>query len=313
MAAMCGGPRRGATVAPPPRRSYTQGQVRQEAWLVRISDIWEQTREVLADRARALRPIGALAIFLPLAIQGAIKAYGGASPGAAALAAVVALASLPLLLWAVFTTVGMASDRTVNPRAADVAARRRVPAGLLAVLVAVAVALLAAVPILAAMAAGGYDFRAAAGGAGSTGPAELSIGARLFVSLYGLFLFGFALWAGARLFVLNPVIALEHRGIGAFARSVTLTRGLTAKLMGVNLLFLLVWGVAAFAARAVIFVIFRLLLGPGNIATATWLGGLADAAVTTAMVVIAAVFAARLHAAVAEPVSPSRIPTGPWG
>ena len=282
-----------------------------ETELVTIDDVWDSTTAMLARRRRPFTSVALLAFLLPFAIQGALKAYGGASAGAAALAAAVSILAAPLVIWGVLTVVALASDAATTRAQAGALARRRIPAALLVALVAVAVALLAILPIFAVLAASGYDFQAAARSEVATPPRP---GALLFLFLYGLVLVGLALWAGARLFLINAVVVLERRGIGAFGRSFALTRGLAWKLVGVNLLFAVVWGVAALAARSVVFSALRLLLGADRVATAAWFGSLADAGVTAAFIVVVGAFAARLYVAMSAPmVELRKAATGPWG
>lgn len=286
--------------------------------MVRIGDVWDQTTDVLAGRARLLAPVAGLAFFLPFAAQGAVQAYGGTSPGAAALGALVSLLAAVLAVWGLLTVIAMASDPAMTRAEAGALARRRTPAALLVALVAGAVALLATVPIVAALAASGFNFQAAAGQAGSAGAPSLSPGTALFCFAYAVLLLIAAIWASARLFLVNPVVVLERRSLGAFRRSFVLTRGLTWKLIGVTLLFSIVWAVVAFAARAVVFIVFRLLLGAGNLATAVWFGSLADAAVLSAFIVVVGVFGTRLYvaragASAATPATAPASATGPWG
>ena len=264
---------------------------------VKIGNVWDSTTDVLAGRAALLMPVAALAFFLPAAVQAAIDAYGGKSPGVAALGAAVAIAVIVATLWGQMTVIGVASDPHVTRAAAAQAARRRLGRALLAGLVILAIFVVALLPIVAALAVGGFDFRAAFAQNGSSGAPPVSSGTALFVTLYGLAALIGGLWLGARLFLWTPVVLHEGRGIGAIGRSVALTRGLTLKLIAAALLLLIVYAVAALAANWIVFIVFRLVLGPAQIATATWLGGLASAAVGAAFSVVVAVFTARLYVA----------------
>ena len=268
---------------------------------IRIGNIWDSTTDVLSGRAGMLMPVAAVAFLLPAALQAAIQAYGGTSPAAAGLGAVVSIVALVATLWGQLTVIGIASDPDVTREQAAGAARRRLGAALLVTLVVAAIFILAVLPIVGALLATGYDFRAAAAGAGSTGATPMAPAAALFCALYGLVLMVAGLWIGARLFVLSPVILHERRGIGAIARSVALTRGLTLKLIGVALLLVVVYAVAALAAKFIVFLVFRLLLGVAHLATATWLGDVAAAAVSAVFSTAVAVFAARLYAALTQP------------
>lgn len=268
---------------------------------VRIGTVWDDTTAVLADRAGLLAPVAALAFFLPALVRGAIKAYAGVSTGAAALGLAAALLALVLLVWGQLTVVAVASDPATTRGEASRQAQRRVPAALLVTLIVIAVAIVAMLPVIGVLAASGFDFQAFAARAGSTTPPPIPAGASLFIGLYALALLAASLWLAARLFLLNPVILHERRGIGAIGRSMRLTRGLTWKLIGVALLLGLVWLVATWAARAVVFIVLRLLLGPENIATATFGGFIAAAATGAAFNTVVSVFAARLYAAVSVP------------
>ena len=267
---------------------------------ISIGNVWDSTTDVLAGRGAMLATVAGFAFFLPGAVQAAVTSYGGTSPGIAAVGAIVAIAALIVLIWGQLTVIGIAADPAATRSAAGATARRRLGSALLVSLVLVGLVLAAVLPIVVVLAATGFDFKTAAAGTGGAAP---SPGAGLFCFLYTLVLLGAGLWLSARLFVLNPVIRHERRGIGAIARSMALTRGLTLKLIATNLLLTVVWAVAAYAAQAVVFLIARLLLGPAQIATATFLGALASGAVTAAFVTVLAAFTARLYAALV-PVSP---------
>lgn len=264
----------------------------------RIGDAWDATTDVLAGRAGLLAPIAALGFFLPSAVQTAIRAYGGPTPGIAALGASVALLALGLVLWAQLAVIAVASDPATTRAQASRLGLQRLPRALLVAAVLVALFVLAVLPIAGVLLASGFDFQAAAAQSGSAAPLPVAPGALLFSLFYGLALAVAGLWLGARLFLVNAVVLNEARGLGALRRSFRLTGGLTIKLIGAALLFLLVYLVAALAAQAVVGVVFRLILGPGQIATATFLAGLAGAAVGAVFNTIVAVFAARLYVAV---------------
>lgn len=271
---------------------------------VKIGDVWDQTTDVLAGRAGLLTPVAALAFFLPAVVQSAVGAYAAQTIGGAAVGVVVGLIGLVAALWGSLTVIGIASHPDTTRQAAGQAAARRLGPALLVSLVLGAAAILAVLPIGIAMAAAGFDFRAAARGPGGGASGPIAPGAALFVLLYSLVLLVAGLWIGARLAVLSPVILRERRGIGAIGRSFVLTRGLTLKLIGVIVLLAIVWSVAALAAQYVVFVPLRLILGPANQATATWLGGIASAAVSAVFSTMAAVFTARLYAAIASARAP---------
>src|SRR3546814_9103815 len=79
----------------------------------------------------------------------------------------------------------------------------------------------------------------------------LPAGLKLFVGLYSLALVIVVLWGMARLLPLNSVVVAERRGVGAIRRAFGLTRGLALRIVGVVILFFVVWGVSAMAATTV--------------------------------------------------------------
>lgn len=268
--------------------------------MVKIGSVWDSTTDVLAGRAALLVPLAALTFFLPAVLQNALKLYGGTSPGIAVAGLFVGIAILLISLWGQLATLAIASDPNTTLQTAGQRATRRLPADLLVLLVLGGLALLLFVPIVIALTATGYDFAAlsAWNGAGPLPP--LSPGAAAFVGLYVLILIAGGLWVSARLFLVNAVVLNERRGIGAIGRSFQLTRGLTFKLIGVALLFVVVFLVAALAAQSVVGLVARLLLGPANITTAKFLAAVAGAALMAAFTVVVQVFAARLYAAVRD-------------
>lgn len=266
--------------------------------MVKIGSVWDSTTDVLAGRAALLVPLAALAFFLPAVLQNALKLYGGTSPGVAVAGLFVGIVMLLISLWGQLATLAIASDPNTTLRTAGQRATQRLPADLLVLLVLGGLALLLFVPIVIALGATGYDFAAlsAWNGVGSLPP--LSPGASAFVALYTLILIVGGLWLSARLFLVNAVVLHERRGIGAIGRSFQLTRGLTFKLIGVAVLFVVVFLVATLAAQSVVGLVARLLLGPANITTAKFLAAIAGAAMMAAFTIVVQVFAARLYAAV---------------
>lgn len=265
---------------------------------VKIGDVWDATTDVLAGRAGPLAAIAALGFLLPAAVQTAIRAYAGPSPGVAALGALAALLALALVLWGQLAVIAVASDPSTTRRDASRLALARLPRALLVALVLAGLLIAALLPIVLALLASGYDLQAAAVQAGSATPVPIAPAALLFCIFYVLALAVAGLWLGARLFLVNAVVLNEACAVGALPRSFALTRGLTTKLIAAALLFVIVYVIAALAAESVVFIICRLLLGAGQIATASFIGGLAGAVVGAAFNTAVAVFAARLYAAV---------------
>jgi len=209
----------------------------------------------------------------------------------------LALVAFVLTLFGTLAVVAVASDPATGERSAYAKARDALPRTLGAVLlVGLALGLLF-LPGIALMLAGGFDPRAAQLGTPQT---DVAAGPLLGAMLVFLLWSVAALWAMARLILIYPVCVNERRGVGAIARSVALTRGLTLRMLGVLILYGLVLSVAWFATAAVVGTVFRLVLGPEGQGGATLLAAVAVAAVTAAFSVLPAVFTARLYAAVRD-------------
>lgn len=265
---------------------------------VRIGDVWDSTTDVLAGRARLLAPVAAVAFLLPSVLQSAVRLFGGASPGVAALVLLVGLIGLIAGLWGQLTVIAVASDPAATRADAGRLAAARLPADLLVWLVLGGLGLLTLVPFFVILAASGYDFAAAAAYKGVGDMPAMPAGALLPLTLYALALIVVLFWVGARLALVNAVVLNERRRLGAIARSWELTRGLTAKLIGVAMLFGIVFLIALTAAQAIVGLVFRLLLGPDQVTTALLMAAIAGALVTAAFTIVVQVFAARLYAAV---------------
>ncbi|KQN24159.1 hypothetical protein ASF00_14960 [Sphingomonas sp. Leaf34] len=268
--------------------------------MVKMGTVWDRTVEVLNGRTGMIAPIALVGMLLPSVVRDGFVAY--ATPGTISFALVgviLAIGTLAALLWAQLAIVAIATD----PATDAASARRQAGARLLPALGVTALltvlALLLAVPPVIVLIQSGFDVSAAASGS-SVQMTPPSAGAAGFTGLYALAYLVAALWIGARLVLLNPVILNERRGIGAIRRSVQLTRGLTWRIIGVLILFAIVMLVSTWAAQSVTGVIFRLALGADGIVTATFLSGIAATIVTTAFTVLAAVFTAQLYVAVRE-------------
>ena len=266
--------------------------------MARIGDVWDSTTDVLAGRAGVIAPLALAAFVLPSAVQNAIRLYGAPGPGAAAIVALIGLAGLLANLWAQLAIIAVASHPATDRAEAGRLALRRLPANLLVLLVLFGLGVLLALPVVATLIATHYDFTAAAAYKGTGTMPPIAPGAFGFLALYSLVLIGLGLWISARLFLVNAVILNEHRALGALRRSFELTRGLTWKLIGVALLFFVVFSVSLLAAQSVVGIVFRLALGPENIATSQFMAAIAAALVTAAFTSVVQVFAARLYAAV---------------
>lgn len=270
------------------------------ATMVRIGTVWDSAVEAVRGRAGMIAPIAAFALFLPSVIQTAITSFWarpwGVAPsvGGSLTIMLVSIGLMLLTLWGALAITAITNDPSVT--GAD--AGRRASARLLplvGVTVALAVAFgLLIVPLAVLFVAAGVDVAAMA----TPGyRPELGGGAVVAMLLYMLLLLGLFIWLVARLLPLVPVVLHERLGLGAIGRAFRLTRGAGAKLVGVFILYVVVLGVATFAVQSVVGLIFRLILGADNIATAQFLGGVAGAVVSTVFSVLSYAFVSRLYAA----------------
>ncbi|TPG15400.1 hypothetical protein [Sphingomonas oligophenolica] len=267
--------------------------------MVTMGAVWDRTTEVLSGRAGMLAGIAVPALFLPTIVRDAFVAYG--TPGSASFAAIGGLLSLVVVLisiWGQLALIAASSDPNTDRTAAiGIANNRFLPA--IGVSIVMAVAICATlIPLFALVGFSGLDFTAMAAGkqpsmAGVNGGALA--GAALFMMVWAVAL----LFVGARLAIWQPVLVNERLGLRSIARAWRLTRGATWRIVGVLILFGIVLVVATLAAQSIVGIVFRLILGADNIATARFLGTLAGSAVSTVFVVLAVVFTTQLYVALA--------------
>ena len=268
--------------------------------MVKMGTVWDRTIEALNGRTGMIAPIALLGMLLPSVIRDGYVAFAAQGTMSFALiGSILAIGTLVAMLWSQLAIVAIATDPATDAASARRDAGARVlPALGITVLITLVAALLV-VPPMIVLIQSGFDFTAAANGrsAQMTPP---SAGVAGFIALYSLAYLLVAIWIGARLVLLNPVIFNERLGIGAIRRSVQLTRGLTWRIIGVLILFAVVMLVSTWAAQSVTGIVFRLALGADGIATATFLSGVAATIVTTAFTALAAVFTAQLYVATRE-------------
>lgn len=260
---------------------------------VRIGAVWDSTVEVLRGRAGILAGLAAIYLFVPAVVPAALGvANGGALP--VWLGGLLSLAELALTIVALLAIAAVASDPAVGQARAQAIGWRRLGAGLVATLAIVVLAFLALIPL--AIVAAGFGLRADSA-SGTLDIRNVSTAGLATVVVVALLVAGLALWCGARLLLVIPVVANEPLSLGALRRSVALTRGAGGRLVGVALLYVIVAGVVTSAATSVVGVVAGLTLGEG---AATLLVAATTAAVSAATAVLQGVFAARFYVAARE-------------
>ncbi len=268
------------------------------ASMVRMGDVWDRTTQVLSGRGRTLAGIAVAAIFLPGVVRAAYVLYVGKdTPAAALVGGLIGIIASLAALWAQLTLIALSTDpATTQPEAFAIGRTRLLPTIGVGLVVGLVFGIFI-VPIFVALVGAGWTPAAMQAGQMPV----LTPGVAIFVGLYGLaYLIAF-LWFAARLALWTAVMANERLGLGAISRSFALTRGITWKIVGVFLLYLIVMLVAASAATAVTGVVFGLILGTAAKATVSLIAAIAGGAVTAAFSTVVAVFTAQLYVAVRGP------------
>lgn len=267
--------------------------------MVSMSNIWDQTVEVLRGRSGILTRIAIPAIFLPAVVRDgwtAFSAPASTTPQASfgIVGSVLGFVAALLMIWGQLAVTAVATDPAVTQSEAAALASRRYAPALGVYVFAGLVLVLLALPIVIALAGSGIDLTAMASGVAPTiAPARIG-----FVAIYSLVLFVALILVAVRLFLLTPVIVNERAGLRSFARSWSLTGGNAWRILGIYILFTLVWIVVQGAATFVVGSIARLLIGPDAPQLVAFIVALIGAVATTAYSVVLAVFAAQLYAAV---------------
>lgn len=264
-----------------------------------MGSVWDRTAEVLNGRGGMLAGIAALTLFAPtVARDGVAFLLGAGDPatppasGPAALVGLVGIVATLVMIYGQFALIAAASDpATGRSDALRIAGRRFLPGIGLLLLFGLVFAVLA-IPFAAILVGSGVDLVAL-----RSGSATLPPGSGGLLALYTLVFLAIALWLNARFALLLPVIVNERLGMGSFRRAFAVTRGMTWRIIGVLVLFVVLAGVAVLASQMVAGVVFRLILGSEHVALALLLAALVVAAVTAGVTVVYTSFAAQLYVA----------------
>ncbi|MES2097405.1 MAG: hypothetical protein V4459_11670 [Pseudomonadota bacterium] len=261
--------------------------------MVNMGNVWDRTTEFLSDNVGAILPIAALAILLPQTIALLIKPDSPAE--STMLLQVIGLALTIPSLWGQLAIVALSLDPDAGRSPAIAAGTRALGPAIIVMLVLFAAVIVAAIPIVVALVAGGVDLEAMMKGGTQIG---LTGGTRTFVLLYGVVLVVALFVLSVRMAMLCPVIVAEKTMLGAIGRSFALGRGILWKMIGVWLVFFLVYTVAYMAATSVVGALFGLISpDPGQYSVGHIVVALLGALVTTAFRLLIAAFSAKLYLA----------------
>jgi hypothetical protein len=256
--------------------------------MVKMGTVWDRTAEFLTDNLPAILPIALLAYFVPFSIMGSLAPILYDSRGVVIVLWAIVFALVALVNWGGLALIAMALDREGDPGKAGL--RSLAPSLLVSVLIFCVTMLLFLPPFLTIrLSARAMD--------GMTLDVPAAVGWAL--AIYCPLAIGVAIWLAARLVLVNPAIVGEGRWLGAFARSWSLTRGITLAIVGVTILYSVVAVVGMLATQLVFGSIFRLVAGPSEgLSLSNILTSVMVAAVQSGFTVVVPVFTAKVYQAV---------------
>ncbi|WP_242150998.1 hypothetical protein [Sphingomonas sp. BAUL-RG-20F-R05-02] len=266
--------------------------------MVSIGTTWDGTSGFISDRFGAVLRIAVPLIFVPMALLGNLMPLVGRDATPANIVFGLATLAMSIVtLWGNLALTALVIEPVDSSGAIRIGAAR-LPAKLLVAVIELGIVVVAAAPIFVAFALGGIvPGQMPAPGAMPT----IAFGPAVFALVYSLFFTVLVLILFARLLLVDPALVAERRGVSALPRSLRLTRGLTLKLVGVLLLYIIVSQVATMATRTVFGTILGLLtLGAGPVNFATIITAILVALVQTGFSILAVIFAARLFVVVRD-------------
>lgn len=277
--------------------------------MVKMGAVWDRTMKFIGANTGAVVTIALAAIFAPTLVGQALQLAlaDGANAGAAAVAVFISLAATIVSLLGQIALVALAIDATLGVGGAFAVGGRRLLPVIGVSLVMLLLFMLLFLPVFAVVFGSGADWALIQAG-DPAGMPEISGGTAIFVGLYSLALLPVMFWLFARLSVLLPVIVWERLGLGAITRSFRLTSGYALKIIGVYILFIIIFFVASLAIGGVFGAIFA--LAAGGIQGLT-VGGVLMAIITvllsTIFTVISSVFLTKLYKSLIEDREPAAV------
>lgn len=264
--------------------------------MVNMGNVWDRTTEFLSDNLGAILPVALVALVLPAAVA---QVLAGALPQIGVVPVYIAAVVVTLpALWGQLFVIRLALDPDAGRASALGGASRAFLPALLAMLLLFVLWIVLCAPVAIAFALSGVDITALQAGS-STAFATMSGGAALFIFLYGLVLAAFIIFVSVRLAMLYPVVATEGGVIGAVRRAFALSRGMFWRILGVMVLFGLVYWVASLAVGMVFGLLFKFIApGAGPFGVGAIVVGLLQGLVQAAYTLLISAFTAKLYNAV---------------
>ncbi|SOB78572.1 hypothetical protein SAMN06297144_0078 [Sphingomonas guangdongensis] len=262
--------------------------------MVKMGYVWDRTTEFLGEHGGTILPLALLAIFVPSLISAVVTPLQEEATGVNQLLyALISLGAAVLSLWGQLAVTAVAIDPAAARAAPRVASARLLPA-IGVYLIVMLIALAGLLPIVALVGAANIDVVAMRAGQMPT----ITPATGGAIALYALVYLVALLFLVARLLPVSAVIVSERRGIGAIGTAFRLTRGLTWRLFGTLLLYGVVTLVVTMAVTGVFGGLLGVFLGnTGPLGVTSLVTAVASAVVSTALTVVALVFAAKLYVA----------------
>ncbi|ONF97754.1 hypothetical protein [Sphingomonas jeddahensis] len=270
--------------------------------MISMGTIWDRATAVIAGRFGILAMIALLTLFVPTLVQAAVDMVSETSPGMKPVGALVAILVALAGTAGALALTAVATDPSVDQGRAFAIAGARIGPMLGIIIVLIVAAFVAMLPGVILIGMAGFDIQRAQAGLTQDG---LNLARFGFGMLYLVLLTFAVLWIGAKLVPLVGVVVNERRGLGAIRRSFALTRGSTFKLIGVLILYSIVFVVVLMAATSIVGLAVRLAAGADGAAVVTFAVGLVTAAVTAVFSVLQSVFSGQFYLAAREVRDPA--------
>ncbi|WBH17183.1 hypothetical protein [Sphingomonas radiodurans] len=262
--------------------------------MISIGKVWDRTTEVIAGRFAILAAIALLLLFVPPVVQAAIDATAGTSPAMKFVSTVVGLFVFAMAILGALALTAVATDPAVDQQAALAIGGARIGPMLGIIIVMGLVFFAAVMPGILLIGTSGFDVSRAQAGLSQD---ALNVGRFGLATVYFLVLTVVGLWLAARLVPLMGVVVNERLRLGAIRRSFALSRGSTLKLIGVLILYSIVFLVVLIAAVSIVGLIARLIFGSDAAGAVAFVVALATAAVTAVFSVLQSVYSAQFYVA----------------
>ena len=261
--------------------------------------VWDRATEFLGDNIARVTPIALALIFVPASINDAIAPLGTANPEMQTGISIAGLVFAIVSILGQLAIMALALDPGRTAGAAVGAALSKLFLGVLITILLLLALIFALIPLVVIVASAGLDMSGfATNDQAAISAAIAQLPPSLIWTILGYMLAWavLSIWVSARLTLAYPALLDQNLGMGAISGSWMLTRGLVMKIIGVLLLYVIVSGVAALAAKAAFGGVLGLIAGgaePGSVASV--LTSVAVGAVGTAFAMLQAAFIAKLY------------------